>query len=152
MKGLDLSVERTSVVLYSFSFNPKKHLLIVCVVARVLLNEGIPCFFGTLLTKHRGFRHSSETRRLKLVFITKSDCYRVIKFLDAIVFSEITFEMFSHDVTAAILVSQSNENAVMLLSQTNSVVVEHFSVLCKHFLLYKFEYVYFSSFSFWLLL
>ena len=87
-----------------------------------------------------------------LVFITKSDCYRVIKFLDAIVFSEITFEMFSHDVTAAILVSQSNETAVTLLSQTNSVVVEHFSVLCKHFLLYKFEYVYFSSFSFWLLL
>ena len=32
--------------------------------------------------------------------------------------------MFSHDVTAAILVSQSNEAAAMLVSQTNPVGVE----------------------------
>ena len=35
--------------------------------------------------------------------------------------------MFSHDVTAAILVSQSNETAAMLVSQTSPVGVELFS-------------------------
>ena len=34
---------------------------------------------------------------------------------------------FSHDVTAAILVSQNNETAAMLVSQTNPVGVELFS-------------------------
>ena len=33
----------------------------------------------------------------------------------------------SHDVTAAILVSQNNETAAMLVSQTNTVGVELFS-------------------------
>ena len=37
------------------------------------------------------------------------------------------YRAFSHDVTAAILVSQYNETAVMLLSQTNPVGVELFS-------------------------
>ena len=32
--------------------------------------------------------------------------------------------VFSHDVTAAILVSQNNETAAMLVSQTSSVGVE----------------------------
>ena len=32
--------------------------------------------------------------------------------------------MFSHDVTAAILVSQNNETAAMLVSQTSPVGVE----------------------------
>ena len=32
--------------------------------------------------------------------------------------------MFSHDVTAAILVSQNNETEAMLVSQTNPVGVE----------------------------
>ena len=35
--------------------------------------------------------------------------------------------VFSHDVTAAILVSQNNEMAAMLVSQTNPVGVELFS-------------------------
>ena len=34
--------------------------------------------------------------------------------------------VFSHDVTAAILVSQNNETAAMLVSQTNPVGVELF--------------------------
>ena len=35
--------------------------------------------------------------------------------------------VFSHDVTAAILMSQNNETAAMLVSQTNPVGVELFS-------------------------
>ena len=38
-----------------------------------------------------------------------------------------TYRVFSHDVTAAILVSQNNETAAMLVSQTNPVGVELFS-------------------------
>ena len=34
--------------------------------------------------------------------------------------------MFSHDVTAAILVSQNNETSAMLVSQTSPVGVEPF--------------------------
>ena len=37
------------------------------------------------------------------------------------------YRVFSHDVTAAILVSQNNETAAMLLSQTNPLGVELFS-------------------------
>ena len=37
------------------------------------------------------------------------------------------YRVFSHDVTAAILVSQNNETAAMLVSQTNPVGVELFS-------------------------
>ena len=44
--------------------------------------------------------------------------------------------VFSHDVTAAILVSQNNETAAMLVSQTNAVGVELF-FLCKLFLLFQ---------------
>ena len=39
----------------------------------------------------------------------------------------ICYRVFSHDVTAAILVSQNNETAAMLVSQTNPVGVELFS-------------------------
>ena len=39
----------------------------------------------------------------------------------------LTYRAFSHDVTAAILVSQNNETAAMLVSQTNPVGVELFS-------------------------
>ena len=35
--------------------------------------------------------------------------------------------VFSHDVTAPILVSQNNKTAAMLVSQTNPLGVEHFS-------------------------
>ena len=34
------------------------------------------------------------------------------------------YKVFSHDVTAAILVSQNNETAAMLVSQTSPVGVE----------------------------
>ena len=36
----------------------------------------------------------------------------------------IIYRVFSHDVTAAILVSQNNETAAMLVSQTSPVGVE----------------------------
>ena len=36
--------------------------------------------------------------------------------------------VFSHDVTAAILMSQNNETAAMLVSQTNPVGVELFLI------------------------
>ena len=37
------------------------------------------------------------------------------------------YRVFSHDVTAAILVSQNNKTAAMLVSQTNPVEFELFS-------------------------
>ena len=37
------------------------------------------------------------------------------------------YRVFSHDVTAAILVSQNNETAAILVSQTNPLGVELFS-------------------------
>ena len=37
------------------------------------------------------------------------------------------YRVFSHDVTAAILVSQDNETAAMLVSQANLVGIELFS-------------------------
>ena len=45
-----------------------------------------------------------------------------------------THKVFSHDVTAAILVSQNNETAAMLVSQTNPVGVELFSYANAFFL------------------
>ena len=39
----------------------------------------------------------------------------------------LRYRVFSHDVTAAILVSQNNETAAMLVFQTNPVGVELFS-------------------------
>ena len=41
------------------------------------------------------------------------------------------YKAFSHDVTAAILVSQNNETAAMLVSQNSIVKVEGF-FLCKN--------------------
>ena len=46
--------------------------------------------------------------------------------------------MFSHDVKAAILVSQNNETAAMLVSQTNPVVVELLSYANAFFCSNKF--------------
>ena len=40
---------------------------------------------------------------------------------------KLHYRVFSHDVTAAILVSQNSETAAMLVSQTNPVGVELFS-------------------------
>ena len=39
----------------------------------------------------------------------------------------LSYRVFSHDITTAILVSQNNETAAMLVSQTNPVGVELFS-------------------------
>ena len=46
--------------------------------------------------------------------------------------------VFSHDVTAAILVSQNNEMAAMLVSQTNPLGVELFSYANAFFCSKKF--------------
>ena len=46
--------------------------------------------------------------------------------------------VFSHDVTAAILVSQNNETAAMLVSQTGPVGVELFSYANAFFCSNKF--------------
>ena len=46
--------------------------------------------------------------------------------------------VFSHDVTAAILVSQNNETAAMLVSQTSPLGVELFSYANAFFCFDKF--------------
>ena len=46
--------------------------------------------------------------------------------------------VFSHDVTAAILVSQNNETAAMLVSQTNPLGIEIFSYANAFFCFSKF--------------
>ena len=48
------------------------------------------------------------------------------------------YRVFSHDVTAAILVSQNNETAAMLVSQTNPLGVELFSYANDFFCSNKF--------------
>ena len=49
--------------------------------------------------------------------------------------------VFSHDITAAILVYQNNETAVMLVYQTNPVGVELFSYVKTFFCSNKFEWL-----------
>ena len=48
------------------------------------------------------------------------------------------YRVFSHDVTAAILVSQNNETAAMLVSQTNPLGAELFSYANAFFCSKKF--------------
>ena len=48
------------------------------------------------------------------------------------------YRVFSHDVTAAILVSQNNETVAMLVSQTSPVGVELFSCANAFFCSNKF--------------
>ena len=48
------------------------------------------------------------------------------------------YRVFSHDVTAAILVSQNNEMAAMLVSQTSPLRVELFSYASAFFCYNKF--------------
>ena len=52
--------------------------------------------------------------------------------------TEAANRVFSHDVTAAILVSQNNETAAMLVSQTNPLGVELFSYANAFFCSNKF--------------
>ena len=49
--------------------------------------------------------------------------------------------VFSHDVTAAILVSQNNETAAMLVSQTSPLGVEFLSYANAFFCSNKFAYM-----------
>ena len=51
------------------------------------------------------------------------------------------YRVFSHDVTAAILVSQNNETAAMLVSQTSPLGVELFSYANAFFCSNKFAYM-----------
>ena len=53
-------------------------------------------------------------------------------------FAFILFIVFSHDVMAAIFVSQNNETAAMLVSQTSPVGVELFSYVHAFFCSNKF--------------
>ena len=52
--------------------------------------------------------------------------------------TDYTYGVFSHDVTAAILVSQNNETAAMLVSQTSPLGVELFSYANAFFCFDKF--------------
>ena len=54
---------------------------------------------------------------------------------------ELEYGVFSHDVTAAILVSQNNETAAMLVSQTSPLGVELFSYANAFFCSNKFAYM-----------
>ena len=51
------------------------------------------------------------------------------------------YRVFSHDVTVAILVSQNNETAAMLVSQTSPLGVELFSYANAFFCSSKFAYM-----------
>ena len=54
---------------------------------------------------------------------------------------KFSYRVFSHDVTAAILVSQDNETAAMLVSQNNPVGVELFSYANAFFCSNKFAWM-----------
>ena len=56
-------------------------------------------------------------------------------------FHSLAYRVFSHDVTAAILVSQNNETAAMLVSQTGPLGVELFSYANAFFYSNKFGHV-----------
>ena len=53
--------------------------------------------------------------------------------LNKALFCIVLYRVFSHDVTAAILVSQNNETAAMLVSQTSPEGVELFSFVNASF-------------------
>ena len=55
--------------------------------------------------------------------------------------TSIRYRVFSHDVTTAILVSQNNETAAMLVSQTSPLGVELFSYPNAFFCYNKFAYM-----------
>ena len=55
--------------------------------------------------------------------------------------ARVLYRVFSHDVTAAILVSQNNETAAMLVSQTSPVGVELLSYANAFFCSNEFAYM-----------
>ena len=61
-----------------------------------------------------------------------------VNFTKVIYGYESCLVVFSHDVTAAIFVSQNNETAAMLVSQTNPVGAEVFSYANAFFCFNKF--------------
>ena len=71
------------------------------------------------------------------IFLTGSLLLKSSLFTDWLV-AIVFYRVFSHDVTAAILVSQNNETAAMLVSQTNPVGVELFSYANAFFCSNKF--------------
>ena len=77
---------------------------------KLLYREERPCGIHDTRT-HWFFLLSLNVQKVPLWLLVQSGCNRV----------------FSHDVTAAILVSQNNETAAMLVSQANPVGVELFS-------------------------
>ena len=56
-------------------------------------------------------------------------------------FFKIAYRVFTHDVTAALLVSQNNATVAMLVSQTNPVRVKLFSYANAFFCFNKFAYM-----------
>ena len=60
------------------------------------------------------------------------------KLLFCFAFYYVMYRVFSHDVTAAILVSQNNETAAMLVSRTNPLGIELFSYANAFFFSNKF--------------
>ena len=56
-------------------------------------------------------------------------------------FFSFKYRVFSHDVTSAILVSQKNETAAMLVFQTSPVGVELFSYVNNFFCSNKFAWI-----------
>ena len=77
---------------------------------------------------------------IKLLLISFHNKCRTHKFSSkiCILVHAAKSRVFSHDVTAAILVSQNNETAAMLASQTSPVGVEHFAYVNAFFCSNKF--------------
>ena len=75
------------------------------------------------------FRYDVESRDWDIKYYRKSTTVKQ------------AYRVLSHDVTAAILVSQNNEMAAMLVSQTNPLGVELFSYANAFFSSNKFAYM-----------
>ena len=71
---------------------------------------------------------------MKPLFQSEAKC-------EAIDMKMIFYKVFSHEVTAAILVSQNNEMAAMLVSQTSPLGVELFSYANAFFCYHKFAFL-----------
>ena len=88
------------------------------------------------------FYFSHCTPRVRILFVEKrrSKFFAFRKAMQSGKFS-LSYRVFSHDVTAAILVSQNNETAAMLVSQTSPVGVEVFSHVNAFFCSNKFAWM-----------
>jgi len=83
------------------------------------------------------------TSSVYLLWVVESDsCYpinnnKIVNIFDC----ALQYRVFSHDVTAAILVSQNNETAATLVSQTSPLGVEIFSYANAFFCSNKFAHM-----------